>query len=61
MWLRELSLRSLALLCQQIQVEIVRYLIRAGMDIEARDRFHNTPLNDAVRFRFRSRLEKESN
>ena len=37
-----------------LQLEIVRYLIRAAADIEARDRFLNTPLNDAVRSRSRA-------
>ena len=41
------------LLSHQNQLHVVRYLIRSGADIEARDQFLNTPLNDAVRSRYR--------
>ena len=41
-----------------IQLEVVRYLIRAAADIEAKDHFQNTPLNDAVRSRFHGKIVK---
>ncbi|ETO18101.1 hypothetical protein RFI_19189 [Reticulomyxa filosa] len=44
------SRTALHLACCEGQFECVQWLVRHGSDINARDRFGNTPLHDAIRY-----------